>query len=188
MPSSKKPRKKRQPGRWTQYALFLPQKSIDGLQEIFTNIEALVEITLPTGKLRTTDIYMMRDYLNLGTALLHLGNHIRPGLSDEIEKEWDAMTDAFGALYRRQGETGSATCYAHEISALRDGFSLLGQVIRAEFEREPAWVLDVFHGVKVYTDGDSRERKTLDLNELEKLIYRLRSQRSVKGAQWKAKN
>lgn len=185
MPSNKKPRKSYQPGRWKQYAMYLPAKSINGLKDIFANIECLVEITLPTGKLSTTDLYMMRDYLNLGTALLYLGKHIRPELKEEVDAEWDAMTDAFGELYRRQGKTGSATCYASEITALRDGFTLVGQVIREEFEREPAWVLDVFHGVKVYTDSDHRARIGADMTELEKLIYRLRCQR---GVQWKKKN
>lgn len=178
MPKSKSTRgKKYVPGRWHQYATYLPQTSIDGLKDIFANIECLVEITLPTGKLSTTDLYMMRDYLNLGTALLHLGNHVRPELKEEVDEEWNAMTDAFGELYRRQGKTGSATCYAHEINALRRGFSLLGKVISAEFEREPAWVLDVFHGVKVYTDADSRARISCDMDALEKLIYRLRAQK-----------
>lgn len=177
MPTSKKPRKKYVPRLRPQYAQFLPQRTKDELSEIFTNIEIIVEVKLPRGTLCKQDVAMMRDYLNLGTALLHLGHQIPPEFALEVDRVWRSTQDAFGALYRRSRETDCYTAYATEINALRDGFAQIGEVIRFVFEREPAWLLDVFHGVKVVTDGKGYQRVSVDMDALERKVLQLRTQR-----------
>ncbi|QTI81467.1 hypothetical protein IAI58_19180 (plasmid) [Roseomonas marmotae] len=177
MPTSKKPRKRYVPRHRPQYAQFLPQRTKDDLTEIFTNIELIVEVKLPRGTLCQQDVAMMRDYLNLGTALLHLGHHIPQEFILEVDKVWRETQDAFGALYRRSRETGCYTAYASEIVTLRDGFAQIGEVIRFEFEHEPAWLLDVFHGVKIVTDGKGYQRMSVDMDALERKVLQVRSAR-----------
>jgi hypothetical protein len=59
----------------------------------------------------------------------------------------------------------------------RDQQKMIGEVIRFVFEREPAWLLDVFHGVKVITDGAGYQRMSVDMDALERKVLQLRTQR-----------
>jgi len=176
MPKSKKPRKAYVHRMRPTYAQVLPRRHIDGLKELFVNIALIVEVKLPRGTCTIEDVRMMRDYLNLGTTLLHLGHHIRPDLATEVEADWRRMSDAFAAFYKRSN-SGCFTCYAQEITALRDGFALVDEIIKEEFEREPAWVLDCFYGVTHFLEGRGTGRVTVEMSAVEKRIELIRSRR-----------
>ena len=178
MPKSSKPRKRYVRRVRPTYSLMLPQKHIDGLKDMFVNIALAVEVKLPRGTCTMDDVRMMRDYLNLGTTLLYLGHHIREDLRDEVESEWNAMTDAFGAFYKRAA-AGCFTCYAGEIAAMREGFSIVDEVVKEEFEREPAWVLDCFYGVTHFLEDKGHGTKFIpvDMSAVEKRINEIRTRR-----------
>jgi hypothetical protein len=177
MPKTKKTRRKYKPRHRPTYALFLRQADMDRLREMFADIECVVEIKLPRGTCTLQDVYMMRDYLNLGTTLLHLGHHVQEKYVEAVEHDWRTMQDAFETFYKRAMKQHCFTCYASEINVLRDGFILLGEVILAEFEREPAWVLDCFYGLTEFLDRGEGKRVSVDMDVLEANIRRIRSQR-----------
>ena len=177
MPTSKKPRKAYVARHRPTYAFYLPEKNKERLKELFTNIECIVEVKLPRGTCNMDDVRMMRDMLNLATALLHLGHHMVDDASELVRPEWKALQDAFCAFYKRAQEERKFTCYASEINAMREGFEIAGQIVRDEFEREPAWVLDCFYGLTEFLDRGDGKRITVESSTLEDNIMRIRARR-----------
>ena len=73
MPKSKGPRKPYS-GKWKTHLLFVPRDVLDEIQDLFIDIQLIVEVTLPAGKCTIEDVQKMRDMLNFGTTLVHAGH------------------------------------------------------------------------------------------------------------------
>lgn len=152
MPKSKKPRKTYKPKNRPIYRQYFRPEDQQGLKEAFTRVESLAEFTLPLGKCSADDVAVFRDYLNTATTLISCGNYIRPDFWDEYGDEYSRCIDCFETYLKRTIETNKFTATGEEIKGIRRGIEIAGAVINAEFELEPAWVLDCYRGTKHLTD------------------------------------
>jgi len=177
MPKSKKPRKRHNPGKvLPSHHQFIQQKDLDALKSLFTKMELITEITLPTGKCKKEDVDAMGDFVNLGFTLLHFGNYIEPTLKTTADKEFADLFQSFSNLYERSERTGSMTCYASELNGIRDGMAVIGDIVREEFEREPAHVLDCYYGMNEYVFTEYTPGTKFDVEKLKRTIDRVKSQ------------
>lgn len=183
MPKNKKTRKKYNPAKAASrpmYHMFIDQRDLDGLKEIFTNVEMAVEYKLPKGVCTLEDVQMMRDVLNFGCVLCHASHvHDRALIAQEYGHTINATIDAFNTFYAKALE-GCFTCNSSELNALRDGFEILGAVVRTSLTEETAWAFDCYRWMKGIADTEDSKctvqctggRVCVDSTDIEKRIAR----------------
>ena len=172
MPKSKKPRKQYKPKLRATYRQYFRPEDIQGLKETFTRIENMAEITLPLGRCTADDVSVFRDYLNTATTLIGCGHHVRKDFWDEYGAEYSQCLDRFETYLKRTLQTNNYTATADEIKGIRRGIEIAGAVINAEFDLEPAWVLDCYRGTKQITDK-AQGKQALDQGFLNRQIKRI---------------
>ena len=169
MPKSKGPRKPYS-GKWKTHLLFVPRDVLDKIQDLFIDIQLIVEVTLPAGKCTIEDVQKMRDMLNFGTTLVHAG-HVFDVEAFEREHgaDWRRFQKAFHSYYGRAIERKIYVATGDELKALRAGFELCGLIVHEELEAEPKWCLKCFFYMKKITDAPAG-RISVDFSGIERRI------------------
>ena len=169
MPKSKRPRK-RYTGKRKHDLLFVPRAVLDEVQELFIDIQLIVEVTLPAGMCTINDVQRMRDMLNFGTTLMYAG-HVFDVEAFEREHgaDWRRFQEAFHSYYGRAIERKIYVATGDELKALRAGFELCGLIVHEELEAEPKWCLKCFVYMKNITDAPAG-RISVDFTGIEQKI------------------
>lgn len=169
MPKSKRPRKG-YTGRWKNVPQFIRRDQLDEIQDLFIDIQLIVEVTLPAGKCTIEDVQKMRDMLNFGTTLVHAG-HVFDVEAFEREHgaDWRKFQEAFHSYYGRAIERKIYVATGDELKALRSGFELCGLIVHEELEAEPKWCLKCFVYMKKITDSPAG-RISVDFTGIEQKI------------------
>lgn len=178
MPRSKSGRgKSYRPGRWDSHAIYIDQRDLKALQEIFTDIGLIVEVKLPNGTCTEDDVQLMRDYINLTSLLIYAGHHVDTSfVIKEYGTEWINVQERFHTYYQRAMIDGRYTATGDELCALRSGMEIADAVVKMSFEKEPFWCLKTYAYMKSLTDREPG-RIQADTNDLEKRIRAIRMKR-----------
>lgn len=146
---SKRRVKKRKPHYAMPYSMFLDQADKDAFEAVLNKIGLITEITLPLGQCTMDDVQLMRDMFNLGSIFRDkaIGHAINPEYVAENEELWMRLAKVFPDYYFKALD-GCFVCTAEEMNVLRDGIAFVGNLIRAEFESEPAWVFKCYRALK----------------------------------------
>lgn len=174
MAKNKKPRKKYVPKNVGSYMMTLPQRDIDRLRNIFANVSLCVEYKLPRGKMTLDDVCMLRDYVNLGTALSVTGHHFDvAAFESETREKWLRFQRGFHSYYQRAIHEKCFTCTAEELDAIREGCVIADQMFTLEMEKEPAWVFSNLLYIKDITCKPNTKTVECDLTTLEEQIRKI---------------
>lgn len=185
MPASKNKRKN---GRKVSYkpkkalsAIYLEKEAIEEVRSIFEKAQLRCELKLGTGLCTFDDVALFRDCLNLSTWCLIYLDRILKKLSDEWwkenEKVYEAAKDAFHTFYARGnakgGNKNEAIRYVAtgtELTAIKDGLVVAGQIIDVMLEEHPQAFLSLYVGMKKFLKGRGTGRLFFTAAELEKAI------------------
>ncbi len=182
MPKSKKPRKPYKAKKRAQYRLFFSFENKEGLKDAFATVQTIAEMSLPRGVCDESHVTQLRDFLNLGTSLIGVGHYVREDFEQEYGEEYAKCVNLFESYNHRAVTRGIYTATGDEINGIRRAIQIAGEVINAEFEHEPAFVLDCYLGTKRITDNVSgRKPFMLDKDLLNRQI-RIAASQTIEGA------
>lgn len=174
MAKNKKPRKKYVPKNVGSYMMTLPKCDIDRLRNIFANVSLCVEYKLPRGTMTLDDVCMLRDYVNLGTALSITGHHFDvASFESETREKWLRFQRGFHSYYQDAIHKNRFTCTAEELEAIREGCVIAGQMFTLEMEKEPAWVFSNLLYIKDVTCKPNAKTVECDTTTLEDQIRKI---------------
>lgn len=179
MPKSKNRRKNRKDYRpenhhVCSYVMLLRPEDRQMLEGIFTDAACAVEYKLAEGRMTLDDTQILRDYINLGTALNITGHHLD---KVEIDGDWRAdymrFKEAFHTFYQKAVHKNCFTCTADELEWIREGCVIADAIFKAEMKHEPAWVFSNLLYVKHITDLPHASRVTVDADKMDAAIRRV---------------
>lgn len=177
MPKSKKTRQKEyRPERHHigSYVMMLAPQDKALLVDIFQNVSCAVEFKLHRGMMTLDDTQMLRDYVNLGTALSITAHHIdHDFFEDETRAKWLRLQRAFHSFYQRAVRQGKFTCTAEELEGIREGCVVADELFRIEMEKEPAWVFSNLLYIKEVTNSPGCKTVQADPAVMEEAIRRI---------------
>lgn len=177
MPKSKKSRQKKyrpETKHVGSYVMMLAPEDKVLLESIFTNVSCAVEFKLHRGAMTLDDAQMLRDYVNLGTALSITGNHIdHQFFEDETRAKWLRFQRTFHSFYQRAVHKKSFTCTAEEVEGIREGCVIADEMFRIEMKEEPAWVFSNLLYIKEITDSPGCKTVQADPATMREAIVRI---------------
>lgn len=146
MPKPKKKRTKRyDPTRYAEKPPMMSRQTAEEIKAMYRDVQLAVELRLHRGEFERPDV------LNLGSTILLATFCIYRGYGIDAETiivnygdEWVAMQEAFKRYSDRTVETGSYTCKADELDAIRSGLEVAGEVISACIDADPVRVSELF--------------------------------------------
>lgn len=154
--------------------MMLPESDTARLKDIFANVSLCVEFKLPRGNMTLDDVHMLRDYVNLGTALSITGHHFDvEAFETETRAKWLRFQRCFHSYYQRAIHQNCFTCTAEELEAIREGCVIADQMFTLEMEKEPAWVFSNLLYIKDVTCKPGTKTVECDLTTLEDQIKRI---------------
>lgn len=186
MPVSKSNRKKN--GKKVPYkpkkalsAIYLEKSAIEEVKSLFENAQLRCEMKLGTGQCTFDDVALFRDCLNLSSWCLIYLDRILKELNDEwwsdVEETYNAAKDAFHTFYQRgnlkggnRDESVRYVATGSELTAIKDGLVVAGQLIDVMLEEHPQAFLSLYVGMKKFLKGRGTGRLTFTALELEKAI------------------
>lgn len=155
--------------------MFLDQWEIDMLKGLFTDTAFAVESKLHRGTMTLDDVQMLRDYVNLCTALSITGHLIdHDFFEDNTRRQWQRLQQGFHTFYQRCIHEKCFTCTAEELAAIREGIVIADKLFEIEIAEEPIWVYSNLLYVKYVTDVPNKKTVSVDLTRLEQEILRVR--------------
>lgn len=181
MGRNKKPRRPYHERPIGSFVMFLDQWEIDMLKGLFTDTAFAVESKLHRGTMTLDDVQMLRDYVNLCTALSITGHLIdHDFFEDNTRRQWQRLQQGFHTFYQRCIHEKCFTCTAEELDAIREGIVIADRIFQLEMfgddevKGEPIWVYSNLLYVKYITDVPNTKTVSLDLTRLEQEILRVR--------------
>lgn len=177
MPKSKNRRKNRKDYRPEKhhvcsYVMLLRPEDRQMLEDIFTNASCTVEYKLAQGKMTLDDTQILRDYINLGTALSITGHHLDL-IEGEWREDWLRFKEAFHTFYQKAVHKNCFTCTADELEWIREGCVIADAIFEVEMREEPAWVFSNLLYVKHITDQPHASRVTVNADKMDEAIRRV---------------
>ena len=132
----------------TRYAEKPPRMSLQTAEEIkgmYRDVQLAVELRLHRGEFERPDVLNLGSTILLATFCLYRGYGVDGEyIAGEYGAEWVAMQEAFKRYSDRTVETGSYTCKADELDAIRAGLEVAGEVINACIDADPVRVSELF--------------------------------------------
>ncbi len=182
MPKSKNRRKNRKDYKpenhhLCSFMMFLRPEDKQFLDSVFTDVSCTVEYKLPMGTMTLDDVQLLRDYVNLGTALSISGKHLNLIQYDgDWRADWQHFKEAFHTFYMKAVHKNCFTCTAEELEWIREGCVIADAIFKAEMKNEPAWVFGNLLYVKSLTDKPTAKRVTVNTEGMDEAIRRVCTQ------------
>ena len=162
-------------------AIYLEKSGIDEVKELFDKAQLKCEMKLGTGLCTFDDAALFRDCLNISTWCLIYLDRVLKELNDEWwnanQPVYDAAREAFHTFYARGNAQGGNrdesvryVATGTELTAIKDGLVLAGQIVDEMLENRPQIFLSLYMGMKKFLKGRGTGRLQFTAGELEKAI------------------
>lgn len=162
-------------------AIYLEQGAIDSVKQLFVEAQLRCELKLGTGQCTFDDVALFRDCLNISTWCIVYLDRILVCLNDEWWNANEAVyvkaKDAFHTFYWRGNSKGGTrdesvryVATGEELTAIKDGLVLAGQIVDEMLENRPQIFMSMFVGMKKFLKGRGTGRLEFTVADLEKAI------------------
>lgn len=157
-----------------QVVLATPKKSeVDAFEAEVYKFEFLVETALPKGQCTVEDLQLILDNVNLCALILSRPKSRawldEPAVSESVPDVLEAMK-ALETLTKRCVKTGSSTCTAQELNAIRKGALYAGEVIHRSLEECPMKLFKEFFIQKKLLAVGKLKRVRVNVDKFEELV------------------
>ena len=186
MPVSKSRRKKNgkpvaQKKKTAISAIYLEKSGIDEVKDLFEKAQLRCEMKLGSGLCTFDDVALFRDCLNLSTWCLIYLDRILQVVNDDWwqanQKVHEDACAAFHTFYQRgnlkggnRDESVRYVATGSELTAIKDGLVLAGEIIDEMLENRPQTFLSLYMGMKKFLKGRGTGRLQFTAADIEKAI------------------
>ena len=186
MPVSKSKRKKNgkpvaQKKKTAISAIYLEKSGIDEVKDLFEKAQLRCEMKLGSGLCTFDDVALFRDCLNLSTWCLIYLDRILQVVNDDWwqanQKVHEDACAAFHTFYQRgnlkggnRDESVRYVATGSELTAIKDGLVLAGEIIDEMLENRPQTFLSLYMGMKKFLKGRGTGRLQFTAADIEKAI------------------
>ena len=153
MPRSQKPRKKKSRTPKPASALFFSRRYVDGVKQIFIDLNIAVLEKMHRGLLDEQEIYCLRDAIGMAKMGIDSRRWIDFSGSAEELAIVDEAQDAFCSFYLRYLETKNPVFYGDEIKALNRGVPIIIDFILDSLDTYPHRVLREYWAMREIVKG-----------------------------------
>ena len=180
MPKSKKPRHAHR-RKFTYSTIWLPEKQITAIKNLFLHAEMVAEIKLVRGMCTYDDVACMLDTMNFCSWCSVYLYNITKTLNEDWIKDSYAIfleaQDAFHTFYQRGIQAGALdnpeirfVATGEKSVKIRDGMLVAGDVCQQMLTTSPKHFIRLFNAMKNYLEGRGPGRIEFNSNELEQKI------------------